>query len=74
MSERVTGFPFNVLDNPMYVGGTMTFLGYALWHASPAGLLLACLLGLCYRVAIIFENSFTTFIYEEAAKKKAKGQ
>lgn len=31
MKERVTGFPFNVCDNPMYVGSTCTFLATALW-------------------------------------------
>jgi phosphatidylethanolamine N-methyltransferase len=30
MEERVTSFPFNVLDNPMYVGSTMAFFGNAL--------------------------------------------
>lgn len=31
MKHRVTSFPFNVLDNPMYQGSTMVFLGTALW-------------------------------------------
>ena len=31
MKERVTGFPFNVLDNPMYMGSTILFLAHALW-------------------------------------------
>jgi methylene-fatty-acyl-phospholipid synthase len=30
MDEKVTGFPFNVVDNPMYNGSTMVFLGIAL--------------------------------------------
>ncbi len=30
MSKKVEGFPFNVLDNPMYVGSTMIFLSGAL--------------------------------------------
>jgi len=30
MKERITGFPFNVTDDPMYNGGTLLFLGYAL--------------------------------------------
>lgn len=30
MKERVTGFPFNVTDDPMYNGGSLLFLGYAL--------------------------------------------
>lgn len=31
MKERVTGFPFNVCDNPMYIGSTCTFMATALW-------------------------------------------
>lgn len=31
MDERVEGFPFNVLRDPMYVGSTMCFAGGALW-------------------------------------------
>jgi len=30
MDKRITGFPFNVCDNPMYNGSTLNFLGYAL--------------------------------------------
>ncbi|XP_032472349.1 phosphatidylethanolamine N-methyltransferase isoform X2 [Phocoena sinus] len=37
---RVTTFPFSVLDNPMYWGSTANYLGWAIMHASPAGLLL----------------------------------
>jgi methylene-fatty-acyl-phospholipid synthase len=32
MSERVTSFPFNVCENPMYVGSTLTFLATAIWY------------------------------------------
>lgn len=30
MSARVTGFPFNIFSDPMYVGSTFAFLGGAL--------------------------------------------
>ncbi|XP_066520515.1 phosphatidylethanolamine N-methyltransferase isoform X4 [Hoplias malabaricus] len=30
MEEKVTGFPFSVLDNPMYWGSTANYLGLAL--------------------------------------------
>lgn len=29
--SRVTGFPFNICENPMYTGCTLSFLGTALW-------------------------------------------
>ena len=31
MDKRVEGFPFNVLENPMYVGSTLCFAATALW-------------------------------------------
>ena len=34
MDARVTGFPFNVLENPMYIGSTMNFLGISLWYGT----------------------------------------
>ncbi len=30
MKARITGYPYTLLDNPMYVGSTMAFLGRAL--------------------------------------------
>lgn len=30
--SRVTGFPFNICENPMYTGCTLSFLGTALWY------------------------------------------
>lgn len=31
MDEMVTGFPFNVMSDPMYWGSSMCFVGVALW-------------------------------------------
>lgn len=31
MDSRVEGFPFNVLENPMYTGSTLCFIATALW-------------------------------------------
>lgn len=31
MSHRVEGFPFNLLNDPMYDGSTMCFAATALW-------------------------------------------
>ena len=30
LKQRVTGFPFNYFNHPMYEGSTLIFLGYAL--------------------------------------------
>jgi len=73
MSERVTGFPFNVMEDPMYNGSTMIYLGDALLAKSVAGVLLSLVVYITYEVATrYFEGPFTAHIYEEAAKAKAK--
>ncbi|XP_048221562.1 phosphatidylethanolamine N-methyltransferase isoform X2 [Perognathus longimembris pacificus] len=68
---RVTTFPFNVLDNPMYWGSTINYLGWAIMHASPAGLLLTVLVAVVYVVAILYEEPFTAEIYRQKAAIKS---
>ena len=31
LDDRVEGFPFNVVENPMYIGSTICFVAGALW-------------------------------------------
>ncbi|KAK1925297.1 putative phosphatidyl-N-methylethanolamine N-methyltransferase [Papiliotrema laurentii] len=69
MSHRVTGFPFNVLNDPMYIGSFLTHVGTALWFQSPAGLALAGWVLVVYLVALRFEGPFTDMIYSAAHKK-----
>jgi methylene-fatty-acyl-phospholipid synthase len=73
MDARVTGFPFNVTEDPMYNGSSLCFLGSSLWYASPAGLVIAASVYVMYRIALMFEGPFTAMIYrkrDEANKKK----
>lgn len=73
MEEKVTRFPFNVMNNPMYWGSTMIFLGLAIMNASPAGLVLTAMVGVCYKIALMYEGPFTEKIYqrrEESRKNK----
>lgn len=72
MNERVTGFPFNVLDNPMYVGSTLSFLGTSLFFAKPAGLFATLVVHLLYSIALRFEEPFTAKIYAEKEKLESK--
>lgn len=62
--SRVTSFPYNVVDNPMYVGSTIAFLGLALRMVSPIGLLLTAYIWAVYSVALFFEEPFTAKIYD----------
>ncbi|XP_043944869.1 phosphatidylethanolamine N-methyltransferase [Protopterus annectens] len=68
MDTKVTGFPFNVMDNPMYWGSTANHFGWALLNASPVGLILTAVVALTYKVAIMFEGPFTEEIYQEKEK------
>jgi len=72
MNKRVTGFPFNIMNNPMYWGSTMNFLGYSLRRCSPAGVLLTALVALCYKIALLFEGPFTERIYAEKKLRQEK--
>lgn len=56
MDSKVTGFPFNVMDAPMYWGSTMSFLATALWYQKPAGILLTGLVAGVYQVALGYEE------------------
>ncbi|XP_062820237.1 phosphatidylethanolamine N-methyltransferase isoform X4 [Anolis carolinensis] len=69
MEAKVTGFPFSVLDNPMYWGSTTVYLGWSLIHASPAGLVLTAVVALCYAIALLYEGPFTEEIYRQKARK-----
>lgn len=62
-SSRVTAFPYNVVNNPMYVGSTIAFLGLAVRAMSPVGFMLTVYIWLVYNVALFFEEPFTAKIY-----------
>jgi len=63
MDERVTSFPFNIIDNPMYIGSTMSFLGTSFWFGKPVGFLLSIEVAITYVFAMMLEGPFTTKIY-----------
>ncbi|XP_067432195.1 phosphatidylethanolamine N-methyltransferase [Thunnus thynnus] len=70
MDEKVTGFPFNITENPMYWGSTANYLGLALMGASPVGLVLTAIVAVAYKVAIRFEGPFTEQIYQERSQRR----
>ncbi|XP_013392532.1 phosphatidylethanolamine N-methyltransferase-like [Lingula anatina] len=71
LDEKVTSFPFNIMDNPMYWGSTMNFFGVALIQASHAGLLLTLWVAVSYKIVIMFEGPFTEAIYSKKTKVKS---
>ncbi|XP_053131786.1 phosphatidylethanolamine N-methyltransferase isoform X4 [Hemicordylus capensis] len=56
MEAKVTCFPFSILDNPMYWGSTIVYLGWSIMHASPAGIILTVAVALCYTIALLYEG------------------
>ncbi len=56
MTSKVSSFPFNVVNNPMYDGSTLVFLGTSLWYESPCGLFLTIIVWVMYRLALFFEE------------------
>lgn len=71
LDDMVTGFPFNVVGAPMYVGSTLSFLGTAILFAKPAGFLLTAWVLVVYIVALRFEDPFTSEIYAKRERERA---
>lgn len=70
--SRVTAFPFNIVDNPMYIGSTIAFLGLAVRMMSPIGFLLTIYIWIVYNIALHFEEPFTAKIYSGKDGKEIK--
>ena len=68
LDAKVTGFPFNLVEDPMYWGSFLIYIGDSLLCASAVAFLLSFFIGLSYAIATIFEGPFTAKIY---ASKKA---
>ena len=71
LDEKVTNFPFNVVNDPMYVGSTLVYLGIAFHHASIVGLILTGCIALSYAIALSFEQPFTAEIYRNKLDKSS---
>ena len=74
MDEKVTGFPFNLMDAPMYYGSAMSFLATALLYARPAGIMLTAEVLVGYLIALRFENPFTSEIYAKRDRERKAGK
>uniref|UniRef100_A0A6U4U2F6 Phosphatidylethanolamine N-methyltransferase n=1 Tax=Neobodo designis TaxID=312471 RepID=A0A6U4U2F6_NEODS len=72
LPARVTSFPFDRFENPMYLGSTASFLGIALQSNSLVGVGLSAWVWAVYRVATgYFEGPYTDKIYADRAKQQA---
>lgn len=72
MDEKVTGFPFNVTDAPMYWGSACSFLGSSFLYGRPAGILLTCEVVVVYLLARQWEDPFTAEIYAKRDRERKR--
>lgn len=70
--ERITAFPFNVMDNPMYDGSSIFHMAEAFLNHKPAGIFLAAWLFIVYRIGCLFEEPFTVKLYAERDRNRAR--
>eukprot|EP00056_Hartaetosiga_gracilis_P005005 m.80301 g.80301 ORF g.80301 m.80301 type:complete len:245 (-) comp12011_c0_seq1:332-1066(-) len=64
LSEKITSFPFNHVDNPMYFGSTVTHFGKALSSGSPVGIVLAAFIGWTYFMGAAYEEPLMHWFYD----------
>lgn len=70
--EMCTSFPFSVLENPLYVGSTLMFLGSSILYRSPAGIFLTIIAWIMYKFASVLENPMTPLIYSPENIEKVR--
>ena len=70
MDEKVTEFPYNILENPLYIGSQSLFFSLALYNRSPTGIFMFVVASIMYRVASFLENPMTDLIYSEENRMK----
>lgn len=70
--EMVTAFPYNVLENPLYVGSTLLFMGFSILYRSPSGIILTILAWIMYKFASFLENPMTPLIYSPENIEKVR--
>jgi len=73
MEEKISGFPFNVVNDPMYLGSSLLFLARGLWEQKFMGIITSVYVFLVYKVAVtFFEGPFTQFIYAQRDLQRQK--
>ena len=65
LDAKVTGFPFNIVDHPMFWGSFLIYVGDSVLCASAVAFLLSLFIGLSFAIAAVFEGPFTAKIYAQ---------
>eukprot|EP01147_Barroeca_monosierra_P009373 gene9373-10387_t len=75
LPSKVTSFPFNVCNHPMFLGSSLLYLSKAMFFfQSPVGILLAIFSYIVYIGAAYFEDPYTAMIYAKKAAEKKKSK
>ncbi|CAH1800184.1 unnamed protein product [Owenia fusiformis] len=70
-NERVTGFPYNVFNDPQYLAFNIVTFGTSVSHGSFIGLLLSIYHVFLMKTIAWLEDPFTSMIYEKRAKQES---
>ena len=71
LDAKVTSFPFNILENPMYMGSAIAMFGVAVFFKSFIGIKLAMFTFVIYNLfSKLYEENFTNKIYQERMNKE----
>ena len=71
LEEKITSFPFNILNDPMYVGSSMIMVAIGFAFKSYVGVGLGVFAFAVYQGYIKgYEEGFTDFIYKEKADRE----
>jgi methylene-fatty-acyl-phospholipid synthase len=70
--EKIVSFPYNVFENPQYVGTCSFFTGLSLTHMSPVGLFLTIFVCGTYSILNYFESSKLAIFYPDTQKEIEK--
>lgn len=70
MDSKVTDFPYNILDNPLYLGSEILFYSISFKNRSVTGIVLSVLAQIMYNIASYLEMPMTELIYSKENMEK----
>lgn len=67
LKNKITSFPYNVLENPQYIGNTLLYFGIAILFKSYTGIFLTALIYLSYQIVVVAteKNQLTKFYKQD---------
>jgi len=72
--EKVTSFPYDILDSPQYVGTCLAHFGLSFCYRSPTGVLFTLFYMLCYWILNQVEGRKLKIFYPPTKSDSLKSQ